>query len=80
MGGTLVDGERLPLKTSRWLARRLIKEIETRTGGILFVGGSVARGDETCGDIDAVFLAKDNSSFAEFDKWCEEYDIKQTRK
>lgn len=80
MGGALVDGQRVPWGIAHQNSEELITEIEERTGGWLFVGGSVARGDSTCGDIDAVFFGLAQEAYDLFDEWCEENEFKTNRK
>jgi len=80
MGGALVDGARVEWQIARDTADSLINEVELECDGWLFVGGSVARQDATCGDIDAVFLPLSDSGASDFDNWCERNDIKQNRK
>jgi DNA polymerase/3'-5' exonuclease PolX len=80
MGGALVDGKRVPWEIAHQNSEELINEIEQRTGGWLFVGGSIARGDSDCGDIDAVFMGGHQESYDLFDEWCEENEFKTNRK
>lgn len=80
MGGALVDGQRVPWEVAHENAEALIIELESYTGGWLFVGGSIARGDPTCGDIDAVFFSKSQEGHDLFDRWCNANDFKTNRK
>jgi DNA polymerase (family X) len=77
MGGALVDGQRNPYGKTVRLANTITHQLDEF--GLSFVGGSVARVMETCGDIDIVFLPTEENSLAKFDIWCEERDIKQNR-
>ena len=76
MGGALVDGQRNPYGKTVRLANTITHQLDEF--GLSFVGGSVARVMETCGDIDIVFLPTEENSLAKFDIWCEERDISKT--
>lgn len=78
MGGALVDGKRHPLAEMVKVANDLSSELSNF--GLVFVGGSVAREMETCGDIDLVFLPKDEKGLEDFNNWCDTNEMKLTRK
>ena len=59
-GGALVDGQRNPYGITVRLANTITNQLDEF--GLSFVGGSVARVMETCGDIDLVFLPTDENS------------------